>query len=99
MSQCTNTITTLMPVTILFRSSICETMNEDDKNENIKTLFFAMLYILAAGYLSWSCNKNATLGVKIFYTVIAAFFGGFYILYYAIIYGLFNGKCDVGNNN
>lgn len=44
--------------------------------------FASFLVSLFTGYLSWKQNENASLSLRIFYTLIAFTFSGIYLIYY-----------------
>lgn len=55
-----------------------------------------VVIFLIAGYLAWTCNAGESTLMRVLYTIIAAMFSGFYLLYYAIYYGLMGNRCGAG---
>lgn len=55
-----------------------------------------VVIFLIAGYLAWTCNAKESTLMRVLYTVLAAMFSGFYLVYYAIYHGLMGNACGVG---
>lgn len=50
---------------------------------------------LIAIYLSWNCNKNESMLVRILISTIAGIFSEFYIIYYSIYRIYLGNKCPI----
>lgn len=62
----------------------------------IKLSFIIMLKIVLAcivGYLSWNCNKNMNILLRILVFFISIIFSEVYMIYYAIFRSLMGNKC------
>lgn len=49
-----------------------------------------------AGYLAWMCNSGETTLIRVLYTILAAIFSGFYLLYYFVYRILMGNSCTIG---
>ena len=68
---------------------------EDKNNEQgqqtggggIGIIFFIiwLTFGLVAGFLSWRCNSNEYIGMRILYTLTAMSYGFLYLIYYVIM--------------
>ena len=52
-----------------------------------------ILFILIAIYLSWDCNSNENIFIRLLYASTAGLFSGIYILFYSIYRILLGNKC------
>lgn len=48
--------------------------------------FIQILVSILAAVLSWQCNKNQPIFLRIVYALIAAIFGWVYLIYYAFVH-------------
>ena len=74
--------------------------NNDDMMKNKKkrkiNMVFMLFVTLFAMYLAYDCNKCESMGMRIFYTVVAGLFSGLYLLYYLIVRVFLGNKCKKG---
>lgn len=52
-----------------------------------------MILVILAGYLAWNCSALETPAMRVFYTVLACLFSGFYLLYYLVYRVLMKNPC------
>jgi len=52
-----------------------------------------LIIMVIAGYLAWNCNKKTHWILRIVYTLLAAYFGLLYLIYYFIRYQLIGDTC------
>jgi hypothetical protein len=75
-------------------------VSNDDKMKNnkkrkINTIFMLFVTFFAM-YLAYDCNKCESMGMRIFYTLVAGIFSGLYLLYYLIVRVFLGNKCKKG---
>ena len=73
--------------------------NDDDKTNNMKhkkkiNMIIGLFITFIAMYLAYDCNKNESLGMQIFYILIAGLFSGLYLLYYLVVRVFLGNKCN-----
>ena len=68
--------------------------NIENKPKIYLMILFKLIIILIAMYLAWNCNSNSNILLRILYTITAALFSGFYILYYSIYRILLKNNCN-----
>ena len=60
---------------------------------SIISKIFGLMIMIGAGYLGWTCNSESNIILRIIFTLLAAFFGLTYLVYYFIRYKALGGKC------
>ena len=62
-------------------------VSSNEKPNYFLNFFATILQLLVlgiAGYLSWNCNKNSNIALRILYVILSVLFSGLYILWYVI---------------
>lgn len=55
---------------------------QEENNEYLIAFMFSAVLTVFAIVLSWTCNSNAPLLLKVIYAFFAGFFGIFYLIFY-----------------
>lgn len=53
--------------------------------EDFISLMISFLISSYSAYLSWNCNKNLEIPMKMFYAFFAFMFGAFYLVFYVAV--------------
>lgn len=49
--------------------------------------------MISSGYLAWMCNQSVSTPLRVVYTILAAIFSLFYLIYYGIYHKLMGVPC------
>jgi hypothetical protein len=73
-----------------------DNMNNTIIPDPIPISWIIIVFIIAFGtaYIAYSCNEAETPATRAVVTLFAFFFSGIYLIYYFIIYVLFNKNCS-----
>ncbi len=57
------------------------------------SIFITILLKLVALYLSWTCNRNEFLILRIVYAIVAMYFTKIYLIYYLVYHKILRRPC------
>jgi hypothetical protein len=88
------------PCTSMFSNCNNELLYDNDNDDKKKmyhkkkiNMIIGLFITFIAIYLAYDCNRGESLGMQIFYMIIAGLFSGLYLLYYLVVKVFLGKKC------